>query len=135
MADLMRILGAPVDLVLIEEAPECLTERIRAEGEPLWIDGDLPKGADWHQALLHIMGLEIEGVRPSVLSPESVAVLRELLSFRRFFRHSYASDLDAGPLDILTCRLMAAAPRILTEIEALDRFLGAVAAAKEWTAK
>jgi len=28
------------------------------------IDGNLPAGADWHQSLLHVMGLAIEGVRP-----------------------------------------------------------------------
>jgi uncharacterized protein len=35
LADAMRILGAPVDLVSLEEAPDCLIERIRAEGETL----------------------------------------------------------------------------------------------------
>ncbi|WP_295427857.1 hypothetical protein [uncultured Thiodictyon sp.] len=91
------------------------------------LDGDLPAGADWHQSLLHVMGLAIEGVRPAVFSPESVRVLRELMSFRHFFRHAYAVDLDAGRLDTLRRRLITAAPRLLAEIDTLDRFLSVAA--------
>jgi len=35
LADLMEILGAPVDLIRMEEAPQSLRERIDAEGEPV----------------------------------------------------------------------------------------------------
>jgi hypothetical protein len=52
------------------------------------VDGDVPSGGDWHQELLHAMGLAIEGIRPAVLSRESVSALRELLSFRHFFRRN-----------------------------------------------
>ena len=35
LADLMEILGAPVDLIRTEDAPQSLSERIDAEGEPV----------------------------------------------------------------------------------------------------
>lgn len=35
LAELMRLFGAPVDLVRIEDAPPSLRDRIRSEGEPL----------------------------------------------------------------------------------------------------
>lgn len=87
------------------------------------IDNDLPAGGDWHQELLHDMGLDIEGIRPAVLSRESVAALRELLSFRHFFRHAYAVELEADRLSALRARLRTALPRLLAELDALDRFL------------
>jgi predicted nucleotidyltransferase len=35
LADLMEVLGTPVDLVRLEDAPESLRDRIAAEGEAL----------------------------------------------------------------------------------------------------
>lgn len=93
------------------------------------IDGDLPAGADWHQSLLHTMGLDIEGIRPAVLSRESVSALRELLAFRHFFRHAYAVEFDPERLALLRRDLLDAAPRLAHELTALDTFLAEVAAA------
>jgi hypothetical protein len=95
------------------------------------VDGDVPSGGDWHQELLHAMGLAIEGIRPAVLSRESVAALRELLSFRHFFRHAYAVELDAERLSILRRHLRRALPRLLTELDRLDGFLADVAEAAD----
>jgi hypothetical protein len=92
------------------------------------IDGDLPSGADWHQSLLHAMGLDIEGIRPAVLSRESVAALRELLAFRHFFRHAYAVEFDPERLALLRRDLLDAAPRLDRELTALDTLLAEVAA-------
>jgi hypothetical protein len=51
---------------------------------------DAPSAGDWHQALLHSMGLHIETVSPALFSFATVGVLRRLLGFRDFFRHAYA---------------------------------------------
>jgi hypothetical protein len=75
------------------------------------------------------MGLDVEGVRPAVFSPATIRVLRRLLGFRHFFRHAYAVELDADQLGILRGEILAAAPAILREIDALDSFLARVAAA------
>lgn len=104
-------------------AVESILERIARS-----IDGDLPMGPDWHQALLHTMGLEIDGVRPAVLSRESVAGLRQILSFRHFFRHAYAVELDPARLADLRHVLVESAPRLDAELTAFDAFLAQVAA-------
>jgi hypothetical protein len=91
------------------------------------IDGDLPIGSDWHQALLHTMGLEIDGVRPAMLSRESVAGLRQILSFRHFFRHAYAVELDPARLAELRRVLAESAPQLDAELMAFDAFLAQVA--------
>lgn len=93
------------------------------------VDGDMPSGGDWHQEPLHAMGLASDGIRPAVLSRESVSALRELLSFRHFFRHAYAVALEAERLSVLRGRLHAALPRLLSELDALDRFLATVGGA------
>ncbi len=49
----------------------------------------------YHTDLLKRMSIEIEGVRPNVLSEESFGVLDELRGLRHVFRHAYGSVLDA----------------------------------------
>jgi hypothetical protein len=92
-----------------------------------YLEGDVPQGADWHQALLRSMCLEIEGVRPAIFTAGTVVVLRHLLGFRHFFRHAYAVELDAEPLASLSRELVGVRPRIVAELAAFDRFLGKVA--------
>lgn len=103
-------------------AIESILERIARA-----IDGELPAGPDWHQALLHSMSLDIEGVRPAVLSGESVAGLRETLSFRHFFRHAYAVEFNPARLAELRHVLLESAAKVRTDLSAFDRFLADVA--------
>lgn len=49
----------------------------------------------YHSDLLKRMSIEIEGIRPNVLSEESFRVLDELKGFRHVFRHAYGYELDA----------------------------------------
>jgi hypothetical protein len=49
----------------------------------------------WHKALVEKMALEIPGVRPALLSEESLKRRAlELLKFRHRFRNLYGEDLD-----------------------------------------
>jgi hypothetical protein len=91
------------------------------------LENDVPVGADWHQALLHSMSLDIDGIRPAVFSGATISVLRRLLGFRHFFRHAYAVELDAQRLAILREEIIAKAAAILAELDALDQFLSGVA--------
>jgi hypothetical protein len=59
-----------------------------------YVDESRPKSAGWHRELLNQMSLELQGVRPAVLTVELVSVLEDYLEFRHFFRHSYGFDLD-----------------------------------------
>ncbi len=95
------------------------------------LEGSLPEGADWHQALLDSMALEIEGVRPRVLSPETQSGLRRLLAFRHFFRHAYAVVLDEKRLADLRDQAIAVRPALNRDLDALDAFLSMVASQSE----
>jgi hypothetical protein len=48
----------------------------------------------WHRELLNRMALEIEEVRPALISKKSKECLNELRKFRHVFRFSYAYELD-----------------------------------------
>ena len=48
----------------------------------------------WHKDLLKKMTLEIEGVRPRVISRELYLLLDDFRGFRHKFRHSYSFELD-----------------------------------------
>lgn len=50
--------------------------------------------SQWHTQLLNRMTLEIEGVRPALLTTETAALLHELRAFRHLFRHAYSTTLD-----------------------------------------
>jgi hypothetical protein len=93
------------------------------------LEGDVPGGPGWHQALPHAMGLDVESVRPAVFSQETVAVLGRLLGCRHFFRHAYAVERAAERLKILRGEIVGAAPWILDELQELDWFLAQVAQA------
>jgi hypothetical protein len=91
------------------------------------IEGALPEGSDWHQALLESMSLAIDTVRPAVLSPESLAVMRRLLGFRHFFRHAYAVSFDAARLEELRTKAIGSRAVVGADLDRLDGWLLAVA--------
>jgi hypothetical protein len=91
------------------------------------LEGSLPGGADWYVALLETMSLDIEGVRPAVLSQSSLPLLRRLLSFRHFFRHAYSTALDAERLSALRQDALDLGPMLEKDLARLDDYLAAVA--------
>lgn len=95
------------------------------------IDGEVPAGSDWHQALLHLIGLQIDDIRPAIFSRKTIGALREILSFRQFFRHAYAVELDPRRLAALRRTLTEIAPRLSNELAALDAFLEETATASD----
>lgn len=58
-------------------------------------ENDIPDASQWHTLLLDRMGRDIEGMRPRLLSNESLECLDELRRFRHLFRHLYRYDLKA----------------------------------------
>ena len=52
------------------------------------------EGIQYHAELVRRMQLEIEGVRPVLLSAETASDLDELRRFRHLFRHAYTADLE-----------------------------------------
>lgn len=58
------------------------------------IDQSVPTGSEWHRALLRRMATDVKGIRPAVLSSETLEKLLPYLGFRHFFRHSYTFEID-----------------------------------------
>ena len=90
------------------------------------VDAGLPEGPDWHQALLSVMALEIDRVRPAVLSAETRDLLQRLLGFRHFLRHSYAVDLDGERLERLRRDAAVLLPLLEKDLAQFDQFLDGV---------
>jgi hypothetical protein len=58
-----------------------------------------------------------------------VAALHDLRAFRRFVRHAYAVELDAGHLADLQRRTAALRASLVDDLDRLDRWLSEVARA------
>jgi hypothetical protein len=86
-----------------------------------------PEGPDWHQNLLSGMALDVEGVRPAVLSGTALAALRRLLGFRHFFRHAYAVDLDGARLEELRQVAVSSHAIVQSDLRRFDATLAALA--------
>jgi hypothetical protein len=58
----------------------------------------------WHKSLLERMRLDIQDIRPALISEESFQYLNELRAFRHFFNHAYCVDIDKEKFKILADR-------------------------------
>jgi hypothetical protein len=85
------------------------------------IDGSVPTGSTWHQALLQQMAMDLPGVRPPIFSASTIALLDEYRAFRHVVRNVYAFQLDPARLQ----QLVREAPRMLAQVHAeLGAFAG-----------
>jgi hypothetical protein len=64
-------------------------------------ENDISDRAQWHAQLLRRMTLNIEGVRPRLLSDEAYQCLDELRRFRHLFRNLYTADLNSERLRLV----------------------------------
>jgi hypothetical protein len=67
-----------------------------------FFENQVDRTAAYHIGLLKRMRIEIEGVRPALISDETFALLDELRGFRHIFRHAYGYSLDADRLVALS---------------------------------
>ena len=58
----------------------------------------------WHKSLLDRMVLDIENIRPPVISESNYRHLDELRAFRHFFRHTYDFDLEEEKFSIVASK-------------------------------
>lgn len=68
---------------------ESIFERITVR-----LEGGLPRGDDWHTALLNRTAEALPEVRPAVIDQELHQGLLKFLRFRHRIRHTYSYDLD-----------------------------------------
>ena len=77
----------------------------------------------WHQALLEKMCLEIEGIRPRVISDFVFSSLLELLKFRHFSRYYFDLDYDWDKLLFLIKKFNDLREPLKKDMEKFDVFL------------
>ncbi|MCC7201166.1 MAG: hypothetical protein IT393_00645 [Nitrospirae bacterium] len=80
------------------------------------IDGGIPRGEEWHKRLLLNMTLEIEGVRPAVISPGLCNSLKPFLGFRHVVRQAYGFQLEEAKLEDLAAQLEKTSKGLSSEI-------------------
>ena len=97
---------------------ERIFERIAEE-----LNGGIPEGENWHIQLLKDMTLQIEEVRPSVISKELVAELKGYLEFRHRFRNIYGFELEWDKMKGLKETMPGVAERFKKEIKEFIAFM------------
>lgn len=78
----------------------------------------------WHSDLLNRMTISVPDVRPAVVSPETHAMLDELMRFRHFKRYYFQLDYDWNRLDYLMGLLERVEPKVGVELTDFNRFVG-----------
>jgi hypothetical protein len=87
------------------------------------VDGDLPRGEDWHRLLLERMKNELASIRPAVISTQTGELLDELRRFRHVVRNVYTHHLDPERLEKLVKETSQGFPQLHAEISAFAAFL------------
>ena len=87
------------------------------------VDGDVPRGESWHQALLEQVAAEIPAVRPAVISEETRWLLDEYRGFRHVVRNVYTFRFDPEKLQRLVDGAPAACRQASEELLAFAGFL------------
>ena len=78
----------------------------------------------YHIELLRRMAISVAGVRPRVISDETLRLLDSLRGFRHVFRHAYGSALDARRLRIVLDDARSVRPSLRTDVEEFLSHLG-----------
>jgi hypothetical protein len=89
MTDMKQLESVAYQLHNVYAAAESLLEIVATHFE-----NHIADASRWHSALLLRMAQPIQGVRPPLLSGETLRLLDTLRGFRHFFRHAYATTID-----------------------------------------
>ncbi len=81
----------------------------------------------WHRSLLEKMTLEIEDIRPKVISGEVYSALLELLKFRHFSRYYFELDYDWDKLLYLLKKFNEMHDRAKADLLEFEAFLNRLA--------
>jgi hypothetical protein len=95
------------------------------------LDGGLPSGSTWHRDLLMQMSLEVDGVRPAVIRPETAHGLGVYLRFRHLVRNLYTWDFEAVKLTELVGGMSDTLSDLQEDLAEFARFLEAASFADE----
>ncbi len=81
------------------------------------------KGARYHADLLHRMKMEIEGLRPQLISDGLYQLFDELRRFRHLFRHAYNIELNSAHVERVLATSLEIRDRFKSELELFLRAL------------
>lgn len=87
------------------------------------VNGGIPHELDWHKRLLTQVALEINDIRPVVISLQTRKDLEELLRFRHIVRNIYGFELEPERIEALIALVIRLYPRFTKEIENFIAFL------------
>lgn len=87
-----------------------------------YFENNLPSDA-WHQTLLDKMTLEIEDIRPAVITRMTRADLLELLKFRHFNRYYFELDYDWEKLRYLLKKFHQADASVHPQLSSFKHYL------------
>lgn len=87
------------------------------------IDGEQPVGNNWHQQLLKQMAMEVDAIRPAVISVVSLQGLDNYRAFRHIVRHVYSEEFDAQRIGELVVEARQVFSQVAAELQAFARFL------------
>ena len=91
------------------------------------LNGGIPNTEQWHRDLLKDMSLDLEGIRPPVISKALFGDLLPFLKFRHLFRNLYGLELDSDKMSALDRSLPAISARSFTEIRSFLEWMKATA--------
>ena len=94
-------------------------------------ENQLADRAGWHAALLRRMTLDIESIRPRLLSEEAADSLDELRRFRHLFRSAYRLRLDAERLALVYRKAHQLEQVYRADIEQFTTFLDGLLATED----
>lgn len=83
-------------------------------------------GDDYHIRLLKRMVVDIEGVRPALLSGESHKMLNDLRGFRHVFRRAYSFGIDAERVLLLMRRILETKDSVLGDLKRFEARIAAM---------
>lgn len=81
------------------------------------IDEYMPDNPEWHFELIEQMLAALPGIRPSVISDETLKLLNEFRGFRHVFRNIYGFNLVAERIEHLLNILHGTIKALRTDIE------------------
>ena len=79
-------------------------------------ENEINQNGSGHKNLLRRMRLEIQGLRPALISDKAFQHLDELRGFRHVFRHAYSHGLDEERVRMLLTRALHHQVQLLQEL-------------------
>lgn len=87
------------------------------------VENQVPSDQEWHRQLLRQMSVEQPGLRPPVISVDSVSALDEYLRFRHVLRNIYAFSFIPDQIERLVNQFKPVFVQVRSELITFAEFL------------